>query len=58
MASAATAGLLLVHLNSVAFLHLERCRGVILVDWRSIEAEANYLHRQTLEKAKILVTIL
>uniref|UniRef100_A0A2M3ZMF3 Putative secreted peptide n=1 Tax=Anopheles braziliensis TaxID=58242 RepID=A0A2M3ZMF3_9DIPT len=40
------AGLLLVHLDCVAFLHLQRCRRVVLVDRLAIEAESHDLHRQ------------
>lgn len=40
-------GLLLVHLDSVPFLHLQRCRCVVLVDWLTIKAESHNLHGQT-----------
>lgn len=55
VAYGATTSLLLVDLDRVAFLHLEGRWGVVFVDRRSIEAEAYHLHRQSLEKAKILV---
>lgn len=53
MAERATASLLLVDFDGVAFLHLERRWGVIFIDRGAIEAEADDLHRQTLEEAEI-----
>lgn len=40
-----TAGLLLVHLDGVTFLHLEGGGCIVFIDWLTVEPEAHHLHR-------------